>query len=386
MATLGVRSDYGVLFVDDEAKTCKYFRRLFEAEFPVLTAGDGEEALRVLADEHERLAVLLTDQRMPVRSGVSLLQEVRRSYPHIVRLLTTAYADLGDAVSAVNEGRVRAYITKPWDVPALRETLRAAVDEFLVYRHEQALLEGKRQLMMSVASYMAHEMRTPFSSIGAAASGIKRHLPPLLDGYRQAREEGLPVTPLRTGRLRALEDAVDNITRMVERANAVIEVLLVNAKGQGSVPLKLDSCSIHRCVDALLTEYPFAPGERQRLRIGPVPDFQFMGSEDLMVFVLINLLKNAFYAIAAAERGEVVIWGESCGGEHRVFVKDTGIGISEAQLPYAFDEFSSFRPSGSGTGLGLAFCKRVITGWGGSIECESEENVFTRFTLRLPAA
>lgn len=386
MATFGARSDYAVLFVDDEAKTCKYFRRLFEAEFPVLTAGDGEEALRVLEEEHERLAVLLTDQRMPLRSGVSLLQEVRQRYPQIVRLLTTAYADLGDAVSAVNDGQVRAYITKPWDVPALRDTLHAAVDEFLVHRHEQALLEGKRQLMMSVASYMAHEMRTPLSGIGAAALGIKRHLPLLLDGYRQAQGHGLPVTPLRSSRLRALEDAVDNIARMVERANAVIEVLLVNAKGHGSVPLRRDSCSIRRCIDALLTEYPFAPGERERLHIQTLPDFRFTGSEDLMVFVLINLLKNAFYAIAAAERGDVSIWGESCDAGHRLFVKDTGIGIPEAQLPYAFEEFCSFRPAGSGTGLGLAFCRRVITGWGGSIECESEENAFTQFTLRLPAA
>ncbi|MDN5849027.1 MAG: response regulator, partial [Nitrococcus sp.] len=82
-----------VLFVDDEAKALKYFTRCFQQQFSVLTAGSGAEARDVLTQRGGGIAVLLTDQRMPGSDGISLLSDTKEQYPHIVRLLTTAYTD-----------------------------------------------------------------------------------------------------------------------------------------------------------------------------------------------------------------------------------------------------------------------------------------------------
>src|SRR5690606_9956442 len=95
-----------ILFVDDESRTRKYFERAFGEDFNILTAADATEAMRILESQGDRIAVLLTDQRMPKGDGVSLLQEARRRYPHIIRLLTTAYVDIDDAIAAVNRGEV----------------------------------------------------------------------------------------------------------------------------------------------------------------------------------------------------------------------------------------------------------------------------------------
>ena len=104
---------YSILFVDDEEKALKYFSRLFSDEFTILTAPDTEKAKAILQENHQDIGVLITDQRMPEETGVTLLKHAKDNYPNIIRLLTTAYSDLSDAIEAVNKGEILRYITKP---------------------------------------------------------------------------------------------------------------------------------------------------------------------------------------------------------------------------------------------------------------------------------
>jgi DNA-binding response OmpR family regulator len=134
---------FGVLFVDDEEKARKYFQLAFGKEWPVLTAADVVQAMELLERRAESIGVLITDQRMPGQQGVDLLKRAREQWPGIVRLLTTAYADLEDAIAAVNRGEILRYITKPWDLEALRLELRHAMDFFLLRREHALLMEEK---------------------------------------------------------------------------------------------------------------------------------------------------------------------------------------------------------------------------------------------------
>ena len=52
-----------------------------------------------------------------------LLRYARERYPHIVRILTTAYSEIEHTVAAVNEGQIHRYIKKPWDITSLRMEL-----------------------------------------------------------------------------------------------------------------------------------------------------------------------------------------------------------------------------------------------------------------------
>lgn len=111
---------YAILFVDDEEQALKYFRKLFEDDFKVLTALSAEDAGTTLEEQGEEIGVVVSDHRMPGASGVSLLEQVKRKYPEIVRILTTAYSGLENAVAAVNEGGAFRYVTKPWNLDELR--------------------------------------------------------------------------------------------------------------------------------------------------------------------------------------------------------------------------------------------------------------------------
>jgi len=164
---------FAVLFVDDEEKAQKYFRLAYATDFPVLTAGSVPDALEILEKHGDEIAVLITDQRMPGQLGVDLLTRARADWPAIVRILTTAYSDLDDAIAAVNRGEIIRYITKPWDIEALRVDLRHAMDFFLLRRERDLLMAEK----LSVRQCMAHSDRLRCLLVVAGGLVRLRHAP-----------------------------------------------------------------------------------------------------------------------------------------------------------------------------------------------------------------
>jgi CheY-like chemotaxis protein len=141
---------YAILFVDDEANTRKYFRRLFGEKFRILEAEDGIEALAVFRQHANEIGIIVTDQRMPNETGVGFLSKIADDYPDIIKILSTAYSDIDAAIGSVNQGGIFRYMTKPWDIPQLEVTLRRAMEFFTVKRERDALLGAKMQAMGNV--------------------------------------------------------------------------------------------------------------------------------------------------------------------------------------------------------------------------------------------
>jgi two-component system probable response regulator PhcQ len=132
-----------ILYVDDEATALKYFQRALGALAPVITAESVEEGKRLLDQHADTLAVLVSDQRMPGANGNELLFYAWDRYPHIVRILTTAYSELEHTVDAVNQGQIHRYIQKPWDIAALRMELKQALDLARLRKDHTHLLREK---------------------------------------------------------------------------------------------------------------------------------------------------------------------------------------------------------------------------------------------------
>ena len=141
---------YAILFVDDEANTRKYFRRLFAEKFRILEAEDGVQALTVFRQHAKEIGIIVTDQRMPNETGVGFLSKIAEEYPDIIKILSTAYSDVDAAIGSINEGGIFRYMTKPWDIPQLEVTLRRAMEFFTVKRERDALLGAKMQAMGNV--------------------------------------------------------------------------------------------------------------------------------------------------------------------------------------------------------------------------------------------
>jgi putative nucleotidyltransferase with HDIG domain len=132
-----------VLCVDDEPNILSALRRAFRGTgYRVLVADGGAQALQVLASETVHLVI--SDMRMPGMDGAQLLEQVRRQWPEISRMLLTGHADVGSTIAAINRGEIFRYIAKPWNQDDLLLAAREALER-------QALLREKARLERVVA-------------------------------------------------------------------------------------------------------------------------------------------------------------------------------------------------------------------------------------------
>ncbi len=116
-----------VLFVDDEEKILTSLKRgLMDEPYKALFANSGQEALEIL--KQNEVHVLVTDMRMPEMSGLDLLRTVKKEHPNIVRMVLSGYTQVATLLTAINQGEIFKFITKPWKLeeefkPAIREAV-----------------------------------------------------------------------------------------------------------------------------------------------------------------------------------------------------------------------------------------------------------------------
>src|SRR5258706_711837 len=161
---------FGILYVDDEEKSLKYFSRAFEDQFRIFTAPRAQEGFKVLEAHQDEIGLLMTDQRMPGEKGVWLLEKARQLRPRIIRILATAFSDMEAAIAAVNSGAIYKYVGKPWDPPQLEATIKRGLEFFLVQKERDQLLREK----MSVLHNMMIADR--IMSLGLLAAGLGHHI------------------------------------------------------------------------------------------------------------------------------------------------------------------------------------------------------------------
>jgi PAS domain S-box-containing protein len=116
-----------LLIVDDEEDNLDLLHRIFHRSHIILRAKNGFEALALLATEPD-VAVIVSDQRMPMMSGTEFLSQVAESYPDTLRIILTAHTDIRDLVEAINQSQVFKYITKPYKVEDLVAVVQQATE------------------------------------------------------------------------------------------------------------------------------------------------------------------------------------------------------------------------------------------------------------------
>jgi two-component system CAI-1 autoinducer sensor kinase/phosphatase CqsS len=111
------------------------------------------------------------------------------------------------------------------------------------------------------------------------------------------------------------------------------------------------------------------------LNVNLEDDFDFFGDETLMIFVVLNLIRNSLYY-----RAKINIWLD--GDKGCLYFKDDGVGIAADKIDSIFDDFMTNGKKG-GAGLGLPFCKRVMNAFSGDISCKSTEGEGAEFCVQF---
>jgi two-component system probable response regulator PhcQ len=377
---------FAILYVDDEEKSLKYFARAFEEKFRVLTAPTAQEGLKLVEQHGEDIAVLMTDQRMPGEKGVWLLEKVRQLYPRTIRILATAYADMDAAIAAVNSGAIYKYVTKPWDPVQLDETLRHALEFFMVQRERDQLLREK----MSVLHNMMIADR--IVSLGLLAAGLSHHIRNALVAVKtfldlapsKMAEEKMSLDGLRNPDF--WKEYYQSVQGQIERINSLLKDLWT-ASEKPSFEFT-DQVQLRDVVNASIDLLkPNIASKNIHIK-NEIPDSLPSMKVDKPKFhrLFELLLKDELATLP--QGSEVTLSAELANGSGKpgvlIHVSDNGPGLPQEALRLVFDPFVVRSDSPMEYGIHLMACYFIVHHHGGKIEARSEHGRGTTFSIRLP--
>jgi two-component system, CAI-1 autoinducer sensor kinase/phosphatase CqsS len=241
---------------------------------------------------------------------------------------------------------------------------------------ERQKAEEKYRALEALAGSIAHEMRNPLSQIRhnidevlheLLQSDVKNNADPVPD----------PAIEIVTKRLNQAQMAVN-------RGLHVITMTLGNFRTSDVSKDELKCLSAMTITRKAIDEYGYASEqERRMIHLKPGEDFLFLGEENSYTLVLYNLMVNALQILHTVPGGRIDITIQRGKTANWIFIRDNGPGIPAKILSKIFDPFFTSGKKG-GTGLGLAFCRRVMQSFKGQITCKSEEGKYTEFTLEFP--
>jgi type II secretory ATPase GspE/PulE/Tfp pilus assembly ATPase PilB-like protein/FixJ family two-component response regulator len=143
---------FTLLFVDDEEGVLKAMRRIFMDEnYRILTAGNADNALAIMAGE--KVHLIVSDHRMPGMTGAELLREIKGKWPETIRIMLTGHTDVNSIMGAVKDGVVYKFITKPWNDEDLRLTVSLALQQYLLTQENKKLKEITRSQQLKIRNY-----------------------------------------------------------------------------------------------------------------------------------------------------------------------------------------------------------------------------------------
>lgn len=224
-------------------------------------------------------------------------------------------------------------------------------------------LDHQEQLRKELTSDIAHELRTPIAT-------LQSHLEALRDGVWK-------LTP----------DRIDSLYEEIIRLSKIVKDLdKLTSYDSNRIELKKADFNILKLSSTVVTNME-ADFNLKNINVSIEGDNAIVNADkDKITQVLINLLSNALKY--TNKNGEINITVKANKDTVKVTVKDSGIGISEADLPYIFERFyradKSRTRSTGGSGIGLSIVKNIIEAHHGRVKATSVINKGTSIIFELP--
>lgn len=402
-------SPAAILIVDDEETIQQLVTRILEeAGYATQIASNGREGLDRMRTG--RFDLVISDIGMPVMDGLTMTEEVVRTYETDVIIMTgkiTRYSY--DQVISIGASD---YIQKPFTPEEL--TLRVErvfrerrLKQEAIRHHEEQAQSQHLESIGQLAAGIAHEINTPIQYIGDNTTFIResfqdldqmvRTLLALFEAARKGR-----VNPDMLNRVEAaveetdfefvtreLPVAIDQTLEGVSRIKEIIKAMkdFSHPGDDGHV-----AASVNQCIQSTATiskaEWKYVADLELDLDPG-LPEIRCNPGELNQVFL--NLIVNAGHAIAdhlrdrPSEKGKIKIRTRWEHGNVVIKVSDTGAGIPGDIVDKIFDPFFTTKEIGRGTGQGLAITRAIVVNrHHGQIKVHTAPGRGTTFTLTIP--
>jgi signal transduction histidine kinase len=374
-----------VLYVDDEKLSLKYFQEIVSEEFDVLTAPSAEEGWAALERDPDGVAIVISDQRLGGMQGTDFLARLREKHPAITRILATAYSDIATAVSAINDGAIYQYISKPWDPNSLLPTLRTAMEAFILRAERQQLLSEKAAMVRDLI------VGDRLAGYGVLAEGINHHLRNALvpvEVYLQLAGETGPDSPtdgVDAGFLDELRQAAKSqVRRIIDILGKLSSIHKVNTPRKDDI---LAPEELWREVIAQLAIQIDRKNASLELRV-PQPLPPVACNRNRLIQVLRLVLEDEIERIEPDGAITIVLEHRSGGddvAEHiRMEISDTGADVDPARLASVFTPFFLRPENPQHVSINLATSYVTLCSLGGWAAATNEPERGTVITLCLP--
>lgn len=366
-----------VLVVDDEPGIRSGVARIlrsFHVTYPfmdedytyeVLEASTGEEGIEVMEREHPD--IMLLDNKLPGMQGVEVLEYVRRKNHDVVVAMITSYASVDIAVKATNDGATD-FIPKPFTPQELKSSIEQITKQQYLKRITHRLDEEGKKIRYQFLSVLSHELKAPLNAI---------------EGYLQMMHD------------RQLGDSLDDYSSAIDRSmqriqsmrNLIMDLLDFTKVSFEKHFDKIQEVNLEDVVsNAIVTVSPYAIQKDIQFETMVKNCKMIWADPNDMEIIFNNLISNAVkYNMTG---GKVSVSVDCNDNDLLLSVKDTGIGMSEADRETIFNEFSRIKNEQtrniSGSGLGLSIVKKVVELYHGVINVESIQGKGSIFTVLIP--
>jgi signal transduction histidine kinase len=383
---------FPVVVVEDDAAIRTFATRSLTARGHRVTAlASVEAALEALKEL--QTPILVVDKNLPGAEGLDLVQTLRSAKQDFEAILMTAHADVDSLTRSIKLGVYRC-IHKPFrgedlvdavggaanrlmlriDLRARRlevEERNAALEANLAELRDERQLRLRNERLASVgrlAAGVAHEINSPLTAVIANLALVSEEL-------TRAEPPDVP----------ALLEMVADAREAAERVRTVVRDLKSFSRADDE---SLGPVDVKRTIESSVNIVYNEIRHCARLVKDLEETREVLGNEARLGQVVVNLLLNAAQAIpsGAVHRNQIRIVCREAGERVVVEVQDTGTGMSAEVCERIFEPFFTTKPVGVGTGLGMAICHGIVTGYGGDIRVRSEPGKGTTVTVSLPVA
>lgn len=352
-----------IMVVDDTPANLGILLDVLKEEgFITFIAQSGEGALRQVGVCNPDL--ILLDILMPGIDGFETCKRLKQDEAtrEIPVIFMTALTETVDKVRGFEVGGMD-YITKPFQ----QEEVIARIQTQLEMRRQRELLKRANFEKAQLFSIISHDLRSPFSSLRNYAKMLKQELPNL--------------SPDR------VEEMVNDLYNGIDRSYLLIESLM-NWVGlqRGTMTYRPVVFDISQNIQATIETYRQSAQQKGiRLTSHVTPGIYVYADSDMIDIILRSLVNNA---IKFSHPGGIVELQARENNLVEIQVSDQGIGLSDKAKDRIFHVDKRYRQDGTagetGTGLGLSFCKELISRNGGDIWVESEVNEGATFYFSVP--
>lgn len=396
-----------LLVVDDEEGPRQAIRIVFKDQFNVFLAESGSVAVQI-AKEHA-IDVAVLDIRMPVMSGIDVLNALKAIDPATEVVMLTAYETLETARQALRLG-ARDYLNKPFNIGGLREAVKSALERRFIALEVRLNNQRLHELQQEIHNQRVREelARTRGEIYASIIHDINGPLT-IISGFIEVINQRIgAATHLEGEKLDVIKDRLGRITRQVTNCIQISSRYLSFLRGCGGEGAPVSVNQILSDVNELLKTHTNA--QKNALTIRALPEdmtTQINGTD--LIQILLNLTINALQCTEQPHTVEVEATHLAAALDLHALpdgpgnflvnraafqnvapllalaVRDDGPGIPSDAIVRVFDAYFTTKPAGQGTGLGLSIVKRLVEQAGGAIHLHSEVGRGTTFTVYLPA-